>query len=156
MTAWPSYRGKMGLDERAVTLKLWVVLSRAYTAVLKHVEADMNRHGLTPGEFGVLEALHHKGPLQLGDVQHKVLVSSGGMTYLVDRLERQGLVERRDNPDDRRARYAALTPAGDALMARIFPEHAAAIERALNGLTQEEKVTATALLKQLGLYAARR
>jgi MarR family 2-MHQ and catechol resistance regulon transcriptional repressor len=66
----------------------------------------------------------------------------------------RGLVERRPCPEDRRAVYAALTSAGQALLERIFPEHAAAIERALAGLDEGEKVEAIGLLRKLGLAAA--
>lgn len=134
-------------------LKLWVVLARAYAAVQAHSLSDIERHGLTVGEFGILESLYHKGPLLLGEVQRRILVSSGGITYLVDRLERKGLVERRECPGDRRARYAALTPAGEALIRRIFPEHAACIERAVSGLDTEEQEQAITLLRRLGLSA---
>lgn len=141
-------------DDTALALKLWVILSRAQSAVARHAEADMARHGLSPGEFGVLEALYHKGPLLLGEVQRKILVSSGGVTYLVDRLVKKGLVERRSCEHDRRASYAALTAAGEALIADIFPDHASAIERAVDGLTRREKQTAIMLLRKLGLAAA--
>lgn len=135
-------------------LKLWVVLSRAFDAVQAHAQADIARHGLTITEFGVLEALFHKGPLLLGEVQRKLLVTSGGVTYLVDRLVAKGLVERRRCPTDRRAAYAALTPDGEALIREIFPLHAAAIDRALGGLDGEQRAQAITLLRTLGRYAA--
>lgn len=135
-------------------LKLWVVLSRAQAAVARHAEADIARHDLTLAEFGILEALYHRGPLLLGELQRKILVSSGGVTYLVDRLEQKGLVERQACPDDRRARYAALTPAGTRLLDRIFPEHAKSIARAVSGLTKAEQRQAIALLRTLGTCAA--
>lgn len=138
----------------ATALKLWVVLSRAAAAVQAHAVADMTRHGLTPAEFGVLEALSHKGPLLLGDVQRRALVSSGGTTFLVDRLEKRGLVERRLCETDRRARYAALTPAGTALMMEIFPVHAEAIRRAMSGLGLADQREATDLLRVLGREAS--
>lgn len=136
------------------TLKLWIVLSRAQAAIEAHVRADVARHDLTPAEFGILEVLFHKGPMLLGEVQKKILVSSGGITYLVDRLERRGLVERRECPTDRRARYAALTPEGESLIRRIFPEHTRAIEHALSGLTREEQEEAIRLLRKLGRHAS--
>ena len=92
--------------------------------------------------------------MMLGEVQRKILVSSGGITYLVDRLEARGLVERLPNAEDRRARWVSLTREGQALIARIFPEHARVIERALSGLDAEEQETARALLRQLGTSAA--
>lgn len=138
--------------ERA--LKLWVVLSRAHAAVQAHSLADIARHGLTPAEFAVLEVLHHKGPLLLGEVQRKILVTSGGVTYLVDRLEARGLVERRRCEHDRRATYAALTAPGEELIAGIFPGHAQAILRAVEGLDPEEQEEAIRLLRKLGRSAA--
>ena len=137
--------------EEALALKLWVVLSRARASVARVADADMGRHDLSPGEFGILEALYHKGPMLLGEVQRKILVSSGGVTYLVDRLAQNGLVERQECPGDRRARYAALTPAGRELMDRIFPSHVEAIRQAMSVLSNEEKEQAIGLLRKLGL-----
>ena len=143
------------VDERyAEELKLWVVLSRAAAAVGSHSERDIARHGFSSAEFGILEALYHKGPLLLGEIQRRILVSSGGITFLVDRLTEKGLVAREACPNDRRARYAVLTPAGRTLMKRIFPEHADVIARALNGLTREQRRAATKLLRDLGRAAA--
>lgn len=136
--------------DTGTALKLWVVLSRAYGAIARAAAADVARYEVTLGEFGVLEVLYHKGPLLLGQVRRKVLVSSGGTTYLVDRLVEKGLVERRECPEDRRARYAALTPEGEALMERIFPEHARCLARAMDGLGPAERREATALLRRLG------
>ncbi|MEJ2501823.1 MAG: MarR family transcriptional regulator [Gemmatimonadota bacterium] len=131
-------------------LKLWVVLSRAQAAVSAHAEADAVRHGLSLAEFGALEALFSKGPLLVGDLQRKVLKSSGGITYVVDRLQDKGLVRRRPCEEDRRAIYAELTDEGAELMARIFPLHEDSIEAATSGLTPEEQRQAIALLKKLG------
>jgi MarR family 2-MHQ and catechol resistance regulon transcriptional repressor len=150
-TTHPPRTRAAGAD--ATALKLWVVLSRAQAAVARHAEADVARHGLTIAEFAIIEALYHRGPLLLGELQRKILVSSGGVTYLVDRLVAKGLVERQECPNDRRARYAALTPDGDALVARIFPEHARSIALAVSGLTPGEQERATALLRKLGKAA---
>jgi MarR family 2-MHQ and catechol resistance regulon transcriptional repressor len=139
----------------ATALKLFVVLSRASWAVSEVAKADIERHDLTPAEFGILEALHHKGPLLLGDLQKRILVSSGGITFLVDRLAKRGLVERQACPNDRRARYAALTKQGSQLMRSIFPTHAAAIREAVGGLTQAEQRDAIKLLRSLGVEAQR-
>ena len=142
-----------GSEAQATALKLWVVMARAQSSVQAHLQESVTRHELTLTEFAILEVLYHKGPLLLGEVQRRILVSSGGVTYLVDRLTQKGLVERRDCPEDRRARYAALTPAGKALIERIFPEHAACIEKAMSGLTTEEQRTAIDLLRSLGRTA---
>ncbi|HWK89638.1 MAG TPA: MarR family transcriptional regulator [Longimicrobium sp.] len=141
-------------QRQARALKLWVVLARTYDAVRERTHQDIARHGLTPTEFAILEVLYHKGPLLLNEVRAKILVSSGGVTYLVDRLEARGLVERRRCPNDRRATYAAATPEGEALIARIFPEHRQVVEEAVAGLDAEEQETALDLLRRLGKHAA--
>ena len=140
--------------KQETALKLWVVLARSYNAVAARLTEDIARHELTPTEFAILEVLYHKGPLLLGEVQRKILVTSGGITYLVDRLVEKGLVKREECAEDRRARYAVLTPAGTSLIKKIFPQHAVAIERAMSGLTTAEQREAVQLLKKLGLAAA--
>ncbi len=137
-----------------ISQHVYVVLSRASEALHAHTKADIESHGLTQTEFAILEALYHKGPMLLGEVQKKILVSSGGITFLIDKLVARGLVQRRLCESDRRARYAELTDAGRELIAGIFPGHAEVIRRAVSGLTPEEQQTLTALLKKLGHHAA--
>lgn len=140
--------------ERGLDLELWTVLGRAHDAVHAHVEADVRRHGLTLAEFAVLQLLYRQGPTLLCNVQKGIVVSSGGITYLVDQLEGKGLVERRECPEDRRARYAALTASGSGLMRRILPEHARAVARAVSGLNERDKRAAVRLIRRLGRRAA--
>lgn len=141
-------------ESESIDLKLWTVLAKAYDAVREHAFAHIERAGLTPGEFGVLDTLFHKGPLVLGELQHRVLVTSGGISYLTDRLEKRGLVERREYAQDRRTREVALTPEGEELMRRVFPEHTEVVERALAGVDPEVKLAATSLLRVVGRAAA--
>ena len=152
----PSPAGQTDSEAQAVALKLLVVLARAHASVEAHLHANVGAHGLTLTEFAILEVLYHKGPLLLGEVQKRILVSSGGVTYLVDRLEEKGLVERRACTEDRRARYAALTPEGEALIARIFPPPAELIRVVMSTLSLEEQRQTVDLLRRLGRAAAER
>ena len=136
--------------DTATALETWVVLARAYLAIYKHVSADVVRYDLTASEFGILEALFHKGPLLLGDLQKKILVTSGGVTYLVNRLIAKGLVMRESFPGDRRSRFAVLTPEGSALIKRIFPGHAKRIAKAMSALSLKEQKRLTVMLRTLG------
>ena len=136
------------------TLHLWVVLARAFRAIEAHAAADAARHGLTLAEFGILEALWHKGPPLLGELGQTILVSSGGITFLVDRLEKRGLVMREECEEDRRARYGVLTREGEKLVQRIFPEHQARLREVLAGLDAQAQAAAADLLKRLGRHAA--
>lgn len=144
----------MAASDTELALKLFVVLARARNALGAHAEADVARHGLSLTEFAALEALYHRGDMLVGELQRKVLKSSGGITYVVDRLQEKGLAERKPCATDRRAIYAAITPAGRQLMDRIFPVHAAALTAAMGSLSREEKKAAIALLRRLGRGAA--
>jgi len=137
-------------------LKLFVVLSRAHRAMAEHAKRDYERHGLGATEFGVLEALHHKGRLLVGELGSRILLTSGSTTYVLDKLEERRLVRRTPSASDRRALYVELTAAGQRLIAEIFPAHAEAIRQAAAGLTTEEQRAATALLKRLGRSAQER
>lgn len=134
-------------------LQLFVVLTRCFDSVAEHARRDIQRHGLSGSEFGVLEMLYHKGPTPLGVLAERILITSGSLTYVVDQLTKRGLIERRSCPADRRVTYADLTAAGRTLIREVFPDHAEQIRQAVSSLTPEEQDTAIALLKKLGLAA---
>src|ERR1700741_3806869 len=90
--------------------QLWIVLAKCHRALSRLVESTIEASGLCLSDFMVLEALLHKGPLTITEIQAKVLLASGSMTVAVDRVERKGLVVRKTTPGDRRARLLELTP----------------------------------------------
>ncbi|RKP51675.1 MarR family transcriptional regulator [Cohnella endophytica] len=135
------------------SLDLFIALSRASQWVNAHADRDIKSNGLNRTEFGVLELLYHKGPQPLQQIGDKVLMSSGNITYVVDKLEKKALVRRRASTEDRRLIYAEVTDAGKAFMEEVFPGHADTIRQAVSGLTEEEKLAASKLLKKLGKYA---
>jgi MarR family 2-MHQ and catechol resistance regulon transcriptional repressor len=145
-------RGAAGTETSSWSLKLWVALARAFTLLEERAAEDVARHGLTLAEFGILEALYHKGPMPLSQVQRKILVSSGGITYLVDRLEQQDLVRRKPSADDRRVRLVELTGKGRRFIAAAFAEHAEVMSGILSGLDAGEQRQATSLLSKLGRH----
>ena len=104
--------------------RLWIVLARCHHALAMLVERDIAGTGLCLSDFTVLEALLHKGPLTISDIQAKVLLASGSMTAAVDRLESRGLAVRRSMASDRRARRIELTPEGRRLIQEVFRAHA--------------------------------
>lgn len=144
------------MDNRELSLKLLVVLSKAYKVVMDHAVKDMKKNGLSATEFSVLELLYHKGGIPLQRMSEKILVTSGSITYTVDKLEEKGLLQRVPCPTDRRVTYAEITASGRSLLDRIFPSHAEAVESVMSGLTAVEKTEAIELLKQLGMTAASR
>src|SRR5579862_4831898 len=92
--------------------RLWIVLSRCYHAVRQIAESSISETGLCLTDFAALEALLHKGPLTITEIQGKVLLASGSMTAAVDRLEEKGLIRRGLAATDRRAKVLHLTAEG--------------------------------------------
>ena len=134
-------------------IHLWLVLWKAYQALLCHAERHIHSLGLGFSDFAVLEVLLHKGPAPVNRIGELVHLTSGSITAAIDRLERKSLVARTADPSDRRARVVHLTEAGRKLIEAAFQDHVAAMEKATSGLTAVERGEAVALLKKLGMGA---
>jgi MarR family 2-MHQ and catechol resistance regulon transcriptional repressor len=132
------------------SLKLFVVLSRAFRSVGDQANKSIQSFGLNPTEFAVLELLYNKGDTPLQQIGGKILIASGSITYVVDKLEKKGLLIRKQCSKDRRVTYASLTEEGIQFMEKIFPEHEKYINQIQSSLSVEEKETLISLLKKLG------
>lgn len=136
--------------DQASSLKLFVVLSKAYRSLMDQAVKDMKSYGLASAEFMVLEVLYHRTRIPLQQIGEKILVTSGSITYNIDKLEKKGLLKRVPCSEDRRVTYAEITDAGRELFDKIFPRHVASIHDLMHGLDKEEKGQAIDLLKKLG------
>jgi MarR family transcriptional regulator, 2-MHQ and catechol-resistance regulon repressor len=134
--------------------RLWLVIAKSYRALSLLAEQSIANTGLCLTDFIALEALLHKGPLTISEIQDKVRLASGSMTAAVDRLERLGLVVRKSSPSDRRARVVGLTPQGKRLAASCFERHAQDLEALMSALSKKEKEQLYGCIKKLGLLAA--
>jgi MarR family 2-MHQ and catechol resistance regulon transcriptional repressor len=137
-------------------LRAYVKLLRASRAIVARVEPHLIAAGLTVTQFGVLEAILHKGPLTQRELGLKVLTSAGNMTDVIDKLHARGFVRRVRRQEDRRSVRVELTEAGRTLITELFPRHAADIATAMSGLTAAELRTLGELLRKVGMAAARR
>ncbi len=134
---------------------VFLVLWKAARAVQAYAEKSITDLEIGGSDFGVLEALLHKGSLPVNEIGKKILLTSGSITVAVDRLEKRELVERRAHGTDRRARIVHLTKEGRKLITRAYAQHAADMERlALASLTVTERATLIRLLKKIGYKAA--
>jgi len=134
--------------------RLWLVIAKSHRALSLLAEQSIANTGLCLTDFVALEALLHKGPLTISEIQDKVRLASGSMTAAVDRLEKLGLVVRKSSRSDRRARVVELTAQGKRLAASCFERHANDLEALMSALSQEEKEQLYESLKKLGLLAA--
>ena len=134
-----------------LALNTYTKLMRAAESVTNRVGRTMSAAGLTISQFGVLEALHHKGPLCQRDIAAKILKSTGNITLVIDNLEKQGLVKRERISEDRRYLTVTLTESGETLIGTVFSDVESAIVTEMDSLTSEEQETLGMLSKKLGL-----
>ena len=129
-------------------------MTRSHHALRQLAERSITDAGLCLTDFAALEALLHKGPLTITQIQDKVLLASGSMTAAIDRLEKRGLVVRKATQADRRARVVELTQEGRNVAEYYFTKHARDLEALMSVLSTKERKQVYASLKKVGLRAA--
>ena len=135
-------------QERA--LAAYVKLTRASGTVDAYLMSRLEGFGLSPSQFGVLEALYHVGPLCLGELARKILKTSGNLTMVVGNLQKRGLVTRTRQASDRRYYLVSITEKGRKLIAQVFPGHVDRIVEVMSALSPAEQDTIAALARKLG------
>ena len=134
-------------------LAAWRGFLRVHSAIIKELDAELEaRHGIPLSSYEVLIALADaEGQrLRMAELADHALLSRSGMTRLVDRLQKQGLLERERCDLDQRGAYAALTDKGRRLLADARPDHLAGVrERFLRHLDDQELVTLAGVWERL-------
>lgn len=142
------YKGK---KEDQLTLNAFIKLMRATESINSRLNKHLAEADLTVSQFGVLEAVHHLGPLNQKTLGEKLLKSGGNITLVIDNLERCNLVERQQDPNDRRAMLIHLTEKGSEFITSFFPKHLNHIRQEFAPLTRQEKKDLANICKKLGL-----
>lgn len=130
-------------------LRLVIRLNRSANLLNRKAGAIFRAHGLTTMQFAVLEALYHKGDMQIGQIIGSVLATSGNMTVVINNLEKEGLVKKHCNPKDNRAFIVSLTDAGRRRIEAVFPKYLNDMRATMSVLTKEEKEAVAKALKKL-------
>ncbi len=151
MAQWRRERPDIDCSGKAVVGRIL----RLQDVILQAVNAVLGRHGLRYPAYAVLATLRASGaPYRMSPSRLKrtLLLSSGGTSNLLARLERSGWLRRRSDPVDGRAVIVELTEAGLALAERAMPDHAE-VERELVAMftTDEQRTLATLLSRMLVL-----
>jgi len=139
-----------GLIEEINALNTFIKLQRAAESVSVRVHAVLPPD-LTVTQFGVLEALHHIGPLCQSELAEKLLKSGGNLTLVVDNLEKARFVTRERDPADRRFVVVKLTARGQEFIAALFPKVVANVTREMGALSSTELSDLGRLCKKVGL-----
>ncbi len=128
-------------DPRITTIGLW---AEAYTGLSTKFAAQFAAHGLATAEFEVLVRLSRspRDSLRMSDLAAQTSLTTSGITRLVDRLEKSGLLRRTACPSDRRGLFATLTDAGRDRLAAVLPGHLALVDEWLCGLLEPDELDA--------------
>jgi DNA-binding MarR family transcriptional regulator len=116
----------------ATELGAWRGLLRVHASLVRALDAELDaEHGVPISSYEVLIHLSDApdGQMRMRDLADAALLSRSGLTRLVDRLERDGLIERASCPSDARGAFAVITDAGRAVLARARPAHRAGVRR---------------------------
>ncbi|MFP4286138.1 MAG: MarR family winged helix-turn-helix transcriptional regulator [Candidatus Izemoplasmataceae bacterium] len=132
------------------SLKTITILFRAQKSLENLIKNDIKKYGLNPTEFGVLEAIYHKGPLSIKEITKKVLIANSSMSYVIETLLKKAYISKTATKKDKRKFIIDLMPLGKKLMDEVYPKHQNKLRSILNSLTLDEEESLQAYLKVIG------
>jgi MarR family transcriptional regulator, 2-MHQ and catechol-resistance regulon repressor len=139
-----------GTAEERRALDLFIKLMRAADSVAARTGCAIATAGLTPSQFGVLETLYHLGPLMVSQLAEKHLKSPNNFTTVIDNLEKQDLVRRERDQEDRRVVRVHLTDTGRDRITHVLPGYVRNVVNDMSVLTPQEQDQLSYLLRRLG------
>ena len=140
------------IKENELDLSTLVVFTRAEHTIHRMELRTIKESGLTPAQFGVLEALYNKGDLRICEIIEKILTTSGNITVVIKNLEKDGLIQKKPDHEDKRSCIISITDKGKKIIEDIFPAHIKNIANIFDVLTEEEKHTLKTILKKFKKY----
>lgn len=135
---------------KSKSLKSFIVLMKASKSVQELITTDITSYNMRTSDFVIMETLYHKGRQTIRQIAEAVLIKTGSITYVIDKLEDKGWLTRSDCKEDRRVVYIELTDEGKRVMDSIFPQHQLVIEDIFSELTEQEHDILIDLLKRVG------
>ena len=146
----PDYESGVQLED-GMELRVWLRLLTCTNLLDNEVRTRLKQSADTSvPRFDILAQLErHDGPMSMGELSKRLMVSNGNVTGLVGRLAGEGLVRRTPSPDDRRVQMVSLTPEGSKSFAKIADDHRLWVGEMMAGLTAEEMTTLYGLLARL-------
>jgi len=130
-------------------VRAYVRLIRTAEALHLEVSKGLAIEGLTASQFSTLKVLRLQGPLAQRDIAKYLLKSGGNVTMVVDNLEREGLVARVRDTEDRRIVFVKLTAEGEATFDRVYPGHLDRIRSAVGSLGSRQCEDLISLLDRI-------
>jgi len=137
------------LRPEELALKTWVQLARTFTRMARKLDQALETHGLSVPQFDVLATLGFEQGITQQELAQRLLVTKGNICGMIDRMEASGWVERRPDPEDRRANRLFLTEVGRRLLDRVFPDQQRILGRMFESLGEAQTQRLYQLMGQL-------
>jgi DNA-binding MarR family transcriptional regulator len=113
-------------------------LVRAYQAFEAYSSKHIRGLGLRPVQFDVIATLANQPPMSYKQLGEKTLISKSSLTGVVERMVQKGYIHTVINPDDGRSQLLQLTPEGQAVFEKVFPDHLKYLEIAFQKISKKE------------------
>lgn len=133
-------------------LKAMITLFKAHRSLLEFIKEDIKQYNFDINEFSVFEIIYHKKRLMINEIKENILIANSSLSYILDKLEKRGLIKKEKSKKDKRITYISLTKKGLIKAKEIFPTHYKTLINLFNVLNKEEKDTLVKLTKKIGLY----
>ncbi|MGD1815595.1 MAG: MarR family winged helix-turn-helix transcriptional regulator [Pleomorphochaeta sp.] len=134
-------------------LKAFIAMSRALNEINRNTISIVKEYGISTSQFAVLEALYHKGDLTVGEVQEKILSTSGTIAVVIRNLENSGLIYKTQDSNDKRRYILKLSDKGLDLIAKVYPKNEKMLLSVMSSLNQEELNNLLLYMKRLTGYS---
>ena len=133
-------------------IKLFIALNKTLNSLTRKTHKIVTQYGITLSQFAVLEVLYHKGDLSVGDVQKRILSSSGTIAVIVKNLEKNNLIVRVQDNEDKRKYILKLTLKGASLINKVYPKHEEMLISSINVLNYQEQQNVLKSLRKITGY----
>jgi DNA-binding MarR family transcriptional regulator len=130
-------------------VQTWVQLVRTMARMERRLEQALEAHGLSVPQFDILATLGFEQGITQQELAERLLVTKGNICGMIDRMEANGWVERRPDPEDRRVNRLFLTRQGQTRLAQAMPSQQALAKQILGALTPAELQTLHQFLDRL-------
>lgn len=141
------------MEEQDPRIKAFTVFIKSSQSVQKLIKQDFLKKEINLNEYAVMELLYHKGDQPIQAIGRRILLGSGSITYVIDKLEDKGFLYRKPCPEDRRKMFACITESGKDYMDTRVIEQEGLINSIFDEWNDDEVEDAINLLKRIGTHA---
>lgn len=142
------YKGSL---KEVNALNSYIKLIRAFESISSRLYMKLAKEGLTVSQFFTLDVLYHRGPMNQKDLGKKIFRSEGNITMVVNNLEKQKLIKKKQSEEDKRVYVIKLKNEGRELYEKVFPKFLKTIMSEFEGIKEKEHKEFQKICKQIGL-----